>query len=126
MDPIERIERATEFAGQKINGVTTADLSKPTPCSEFDVRALLNHVIGGLGMLTAAAKGEKAAMPEGDQFSSHPAGAYDERRGALLTAVRGEGVLERNWEMPFGSMSGTTMAAIAFMGRNPQHEQART
>ena len=39
MDPIERIERATAFAAGKVKGVTPDDLTKPTPCSEFDVCA---------------------------------------------------------------------------------------
>jgi uncharacterized protein (TIGR03086 family) len=115
VDPIERIERATAFAGDKVQGVTPADLSKPTPCTEFDLRALLNHMIGGLAMLTTAAEGEKAAIPDGDQFGSDPAGAYNQRRRALITAVRGEGVLDRDWEMPFGAMPGAMMARIAFM-----------
>jgi uncharacterized protein (TIGR03086 family) len=115
VDPIERIEQATALASTKVAGVTSADMSKPTPCSEFDVRALLNHVIGGLGMLTTAAEGGTAAVPQGDQFGADPAATYDERRGMLLTALRGPGVLDRNWEMPFGSMAGQMMASIAFM-----------
>ena len=43
MDPVERIERATAVAAEKVKGVSTADLSKATPCSDYDVRALLNH-----------------------------------------------------------------------------------
>ena len=115
MDPIERIENATTFASGKVKEVTTADLAKPTPCSEFDVRALLNHMLGGLSMLTVAAGGEKPPVPEGEQFGSDPAPVYDERRRALIAAVRGEGVLDRQWEMPFGMMSGAMMAQIAFM-----------
>ena len=109
MDAIERIEQGTEFAATKVKGVTQGDLSKPTPCSEFNMRALLNHMIGGLGILTTAAAGGKAEIPEGDQFGTDPAGAYDERRSGLLTAIRTRGVLDRDWEMPFGSMSGTMM-----------------
>jgi uncharacterized protein (TIGR03086 family) len=115
MDPIERIESATAFAAGKVKGVLPDDLSKPTPCAEFDVRALLNHVIGGMEMLRVAAEGGKASPPEGDQFGSDPGAVYDERRASLLTAVRGDGVLDRNWEMPFGSLPGSMMAAIAFM-----------
>jgi uncharacterized protein (TIGR03086 family) len=115
MDPIERIERATAVASEKVKGVTAADMAKPTPCSEFDVRAVLNHMLGGLTMLTTAAGGEKAAMPEGDQVGSDPAGTYEQRRTALLAAVRGPGALDRNWEMPFGSLPGQMMAGIAFM-----------
>jgi uncharacterized protein (TIGR03086 family) len=115
MDPIERIERATSVASEKVSGVKSADLSKPTPCSEFDVRALLNHMLGGLTMLTTAARGDKATMPEGDQIGSDPSGTYDERRAALLEAVRTPGALDGNWQMPFGSLPGQMMAGIAFM-----------
>lgn len=115
MDPIERIEKATELASQKVHGVKQDQLSDPTPCSEFDVRGLLNHLIGGLEMLRTAASGSKAEMPQGDQFGADPGNDYDERRAKLLEAIKAEGALERNWEMPFGSMPGAMMAGIAFM-----------
>lgn len=115
MDPIERIESATTFAAGKVKAVTPDDLSKPTPCAEFDVRALLNHVIVGMEMLRVAAEGGKPSLPDGEQFGSDPGAVYDERRASLLTALRGDGVLDRNWEMPFGSMPGSMMAGIAFM-----------
>jgi uncharacterized protein (TIGR03086 family) len=115
VDPIERIELATAFACTKVDGVTTTDLAKATPCSEFDVRGLLNHMIGGLGMLTTAASGGKAAIPDGDQFDSDPGASYRERREGLLAALRSPGALEHEWEMPFGAMAAQMMAGIAFM-----------
>jgi uncharacterized protein (TIGR03086 family) len=115
MDPIERIDRATAFAGGNVNGVRPVDLSKPTPCTEFDVRALLNPMVGNMGMAATAARGEKAPFPEGDQFGSDPAAAYEDRRQELLSAVRGPGALERDWELPFGTLAGSTMASILFM-----------
>jgi uncharacterized protein (TIGR03086 family) len=115
MEAIERIENATALASEKVHGVKADQLSDPTPCSDFDVRALLNHVIGGLEMLRTAASGGKAAMPEGDQFGSDPGQTYDERRTKLLDVLKDPAALERNWEMPFGSMPGQMMAGIAFM-----------
>jgi uncharacterized protein (TIGR03086 family) len=115
MDPIERIEKATAIAGEKVRGVKKSDLGKATPCSEFDVRALLNHLIGGLALLKTAADGGKAAMPEGDQFGDDPGADYDKRRAALLASVRKDGVLDREWQMPSFAMPGQMMAGIAFM-----------
>lgn len=115
MDAIERIDRATAFAAEKVEAVKPDDLSKRTPCSEFDLRALLNHLIGGLAMLTVAAEGGKATMPDGDQLGSDPGANYQTRRAALLEAIRREGVLDRTWEMPWGSMPGQLQAGIVFM-----------
>src|SRR5262249_25383416 len=115
MDPIGRIDRATACASEKGKGDAGSDLWSPTPSWEFALRALLNHLVGGFAMRTAAANGEKAEIPQGDQFSSDPAKVYDDRRGALMSAVRADGALDHNWEMPFGSLPGSTMAQIAFM-----------
>ena len=115
MDAVERIEKATAVASEKVHGIKEDQLSDPTPCSELDVRGLMNHLLGGLNMLTEAAQGGKPAMPEGDQFDADPAKVYDERRAKLLDVLKQEGVFDKNWEMPFGSLPGQMMAGIAFM-----------
>lgn len=116
MDPVERIERATEVAGKVVGGVKPDQLSSSTPCTELDVRGLLNHIIGGLEMLRDAASGGSPAMPQGDQFDEgNPGGTYDERRTKLLEAIRQPGVLDKGWKMPFGELPGKMMAGIAFM-----------
>ena len=114
MDSVERIEKATAVASKVVNGVQQDDLSNPTPCTEFDVRELLRHMIGGLGMLTTAAEGGEAKMPEGDVFSD-PGKDYDAGREKLLAAIRSEGVFDRGWKMPFGELPGQMMATIAYV-----------
>ena len=115
MDPIERIERATAFAEDKVAEVKPADMAMPTPCAEFDVKALLNHLIGNLGILATVAKGERAERSEGDQFGSDPGAVYRRRRTELLSALSAPGVLDRDWVMPFGTLPGQTMGGIAFI-----------
>jgi uncharacterized protein (TIGR03086 family) len=115
VDPIERIDRATAFAEEKVKGVRAADMPKPTPCTEFDVRTLLNHMIGNLGLLTTAASGGKAERPQGDQFDADAGAAYAKGRNDLLAALGAPGVLARDWQMPFGSLAGSMMANVAFM-----------
>jgi uncharacterized protein (TIGR03086 family) len=38
------LERSADFALDVVRGVTREALSRPTPCSEWDLRALLHHV----------------------------------------------------------------------------------
>jgi uncharacterized protein (TIGR03086 family) len=116
MDPIERIEKATEEASKAVAGVKLDQLSNPTPCAEYDLKGVLEHMIGGLEMLRSAAETGKAVLPEGtDWVGSDPSAAYDAGREKLLAAIRSPGALEKNWEMPFGAMPGAMMAGIAFM-----------
>jgi uncharacterized protein (TIGR03086 family) len=115
VDRKERITRATAFAQEKVEQVRPADLSNATPCTEFDLRELLNHMIGNLGILATAARGDKAERPQGDQFETDPGVAYAERRKELLSAMRPADVFDRDWEMPFGTLAGSLMAEVAFM-----------
>lgn len=115
MDPIERIDLATEFAAGNVQRVRPDDLEKPTPCTDFDVRGLLNHLLVATSIAATAARGEKAAVPDGEQFDTDPAAAYDERRQALLSALRSPGALDRDWDLPFGMLPGSTMSRIVFL-----------
>src|SRR4051794_40745996 len=47
IDPRPVYARATEQAAALIRTVRPEQLDGPTPCTEFDVRALLGHVVGG-------------------------------------------------------------------------------
>src|SRR5581483_6588333 len=86
-----------------------------TPCSEFNVKDLLRHIIGGLGMLQEAAAGGTPGMPDVDIVSDDPGAQYAEARTKLLDTVKEPGVFDKTWAMPFGQMPGKMMAGIAFM-----------
>ncbi len=116
MDPIQRIEAATAVCSEAVKGIKPDQMGDQTPCAEFKVKDLLNHLIGGLEMLRTAATGGKATAPEGNVVGDNPAAQYDEGRTKLLDALKSDPeVLSKTWSMPFGEMPGAMMAGIAFM-----------
>ena len=119
MEAAERIEKATTLASEAVHNVKPDQLSEPTPCSEFDVRALLNHLLGGMEMLHTAATGGDASTVdrESDRVGdgSDIGARYDASRKKLLEAIAEPDVFDRGWNMPFGEMPGKMMAGIAFM-----------
>ncbi|HEY2578426.1 MAG TPA: TIGR03086 family metal-binding protein [Streptosporangiaceae bacterium] len=48
------LERAISYSLCQLNGVTTATLSRPTPCTQWDLAALLVHVTDSLAALQEA------------------------------------------------------------------------
>ena len=54
MEPIVVLRKAVDQTGRIVAGVTSDQLSGPTPCPEWDTRALLNHTIGGVEMFDDA------------------------------------------------------------------------
>jgi uncharacterized protein (TIGR03086 family) len=115
MDAYERIEKATAVCGEAVSNVKPDQFDNATPCAEFNVKDLLRHIIGGLGMLDEAANGGSPGMPDVDIVSDDPGGQYAEARAKLLETLKQPGVFDKTWAMPFGQMPGKMMAGIAFM-----------
>jgi uncharacterized protein (TIGR03086 family) len=115
MDPIETFTRAVDQTGRIVAGVKPDQLGQPTPCADWDVRALLNHTIGGVHMFVSAAKGEEldAAMFGRDMVGQDPADSYQEGARRLKETVKEPGVIDRTWTMPFGATPGQIAIGIA-------------
>jgi uncharacterized protein (TIGR03086 family) len=105
MDPVTLFEKAAWHAVALAETVRDDQLTAPTPCAEWDVRALLDHLRGGpLYLLAAAGRDvEEAASYR----------AVVERCAA---ALREPGVLDRRCLSPLGfEWSVAEAAAGTFM-----------
>ena len=82
-------ERALEQIGALIQGTRADQLTLATPCSDWDVRALINHFISGLGRFAAMASGQRvdfsAPVPD---VADRPVAAYRSGLSGLLAAYR--------------------------------------
>jgi uncharacterized protein (TIGR03086 family) len=54
LDPVALFERAATNAVALAEGVRTEQRHEPTPCAEWDVDALLDHMVAGTGYLLGA------------------------------------------------------------------------
>lgn len=64
-DPRLLFSRALDQTEDQVRAVRTGELTKATPCSEYDVRALLGHIVAVLRKIaTAGGEGDVSDMAD--------------------------------------------------------------
>ena len=106
-DPIALLSRALDQTGTLIGGVRPEQAGLPTPCSSWDVRALVNHVVLDVEHFTASASGDAWEEHDEDVIGADWTGAYRRAADELVAAWQREGVLERTIKLPFGEVPAT-------------------
>lgn len=116
MELDQLLEQGLEQTGRVVAGVKPEQYSAPTPCAEWDVRAVLDHIIGGNHFFAAAASGQ--SLPPGevpDPLGDDPAGAYAQGAKAALEAWRQPGAAERTITLPIGDVPGAFGMGLHFV-----------
>jgi uncharacterized protein (TIGR03086 family) len=108
-DTLALLSRATSIAQRLVDNVSPDQLGAPTPCAEWDLRALLNHAIG----LNHAAL--TADFPDGDLVGDDPGTAFADSARAAAAAFAAPGALERTVQLPWGEMTGEALAQLLVM-----------
>jgi len=111
-DIVAGYDRALAAAQRIAGGVRPDQLSLPTPCSEWDVRALLNHVVTGNLLFTANVRGEAPPDRSIDHLGDDPAAALATTGRDLHDAFLAPGVLERSHPSPMGEMPGAVLVSM--------------
>lgn len=114
MDLVQELKNATKACTTVVEGIQGNHLANRTPCSEWDVQGLMNHLIGSMAYLTARAEGrdpgtlQPANVSDRDDAVQQLVSGMDRATSAWATP----GALERKVQSPFGETSGTFMAGI--------------
>ncbi|KAB1143666.1 TIGR03086 family protein [Streptomyces luteolifulvus] len=109
IDPRPLYARATEQAATVIKTVRPEQLAGPTPCTEFDVRTLLSHIVGGTRRIAVIGEGGDglAVRPfAGEVGDDSWTAAYDEVRARALAAWEGDDRMATTVHVPWGEVSG--------------------
>lgn len=87
-ESIALCERAAGYALKALSGVTDADLDRPTPCTDWNLRKLVLHVADSADALTGLLATGTLSFPEPRTDAADPAGVARDRVERFLDAVR--------------------------------------
>ncbi len=116
MDILDLFERGTAWAQTKVAGAQDR-LDAPTPCDEWNVRTLVDHMLAVQQMFLAGPSGGRVAPPEGPPpplVGDDPAAQYEDARKATLHAYSQPGVLEGTVKGTAGDVPAPAILGIAF------------
>ena len=106
MDPLVAHQRAQDTFALVLGHVTSEQLASPTPCDEWDVKALIDHVIAGNQRVVVRAGGQASPLPE-DLGAAHRAS------GQMAQETFAEPqALTRTYQLPIGEIPGTVFIQL--------------
>ena len=109
---LDRLARSFAAVGGLIDAIQPDQWSAPTPCLDWTVHRLVEHLVGK-NLVFAAVLAKQPLPQRGDGMPSDQlARAYRESAAGLLDAFGQPGVLERSYEGPLGSATGAERLEI--------------
>jgi uncharacterized protein (TIGR03086 family) len=119
MELYEAFDHAVASTAGTVKAVRPDQAGAPTPCTEWDVRDLLSHIIGTLWLSEALLSDHTprhpmapGGLPGADLAGRDPAAAYAEASAAALAAASAGDTLTRVHTTPLGDMPGPALAGF--------------
>jgi uncharacterized protein (TIGR03086 family) len=115
MDVVALHRQGVEEASRRIARVTPDQLTLRTPCADWDVSGLLNHMVGGNRRFAAIARGDEVGPSTGefpDFLGDDPAGAYEASAQEIVAAFDLPGALDRSFPLRIGDVSGQVAVSL--------------
>ncbi len=110
--------RALVATRRYVVGIRDDQWTAPTPCTEWNVRQLLNHVVYGTFWIEEIFKGKTIAEVgdrfDGDLLGSDPLAAYDAALSLAKAALQAPGAMEAVCHLRRGDVPGSAYASSMF------------
>ena len=119
MDSVQLLQRVVDETTGVIDKIGPDQLGNATPCTEWSVRDLINHITGGSTMFAVSA--EQGSVPDdqlaqlmgGDNLGDDYKGAWKAASTRAMGVFAQPGVLEKIVKLPFGEMPAGVALNIA-------------
>ena len=113
MSATEPLERAIAVGKQVLAGVSKEDLDKPSPCASWDVRGVLNHLVGANDFFVTMIEGGTPGGEAVDFGAGDFQIAFDEASARTLAKFQEPGVLDSTLNLPWGATPGAAFLGLA-------------
>jgi uncharacterized protein (TIGR03086 family) len=119
MDTIETMTKVIDETKRVVDKVQPEQLTQATPCTDWDVRALINHITGGSLMFAEAV--EHGSVPDdrlgqllgGDNLGDDYKGSFNIAADRAVAAFGLPGAMDKMVKLPFGEMPAGIALNIA-------------
>jgi uncharacterized protein (TIGR03086 family) len=110
MDLLDALDETFKHAHRVIAGVRPDQYDGSTPCSDWTVRDLLDHMVGVVSRIGWSVSGQ--ASPAPFELAADPGRQFQEAAAFTLAAWRSPGALDRTIDAGPGPMPGRALANI--------------
>jgi uncharacterized protein (TIGR03086 family) len=110
--PVDELGQLLDLTAELVDGVRDDQWAEPTPCTDWTVRQLVNHLVGGNRLFAAILRRELTLEPGApprpptDNLGDDPPAAFRAAASAVLDAFRQPGVMEQAFTVPLGTVPG--------------------
>jgi uncharacterized protein (TIGR03086 family) len=115
-EPVDRFAIASTGFQRRLRSVRSEQWAWPTPCTEWNVRQLVNHMArGNLGYVHLVQGGSGAEflrLRDADVLGGDPVDAYTQSVQECARAFAEPGALERVLDYPLGKVTGRQALAV--------------
>ncbi len=119
MDLPEVHAQALDATRPLVAGVGPDQWTAATPCDDWDVRALLNHLTSGNFWVTPLVAGQTIEQVgdrlDGDILGDDPLAAYEASAGEAAAAFRGPGAMDSPVAVSYGPVPGSVYCGHRFI-----------
>jgi uncharacterized protein (TIGR03086 family) len=111
-DPMGSLDRVCTAVGDLVTGVGPGQWRDPTPCTEWDVSQLVDHLIAGNQRFAALLSDHPEAEPAEPEPGDDRATAYRSSAAALRAAFSAPGALDLTYQSPVGPVPGLALVQL--------------
>jgi uncharacterized protein (TIGR03086 family) len=119
LDLSKEHERALAATRVVVAGIGDDQWSLPTPCGEWNVRELVNHIVSGNLWAAELATGKTIAdvgdRLDGDVLGDDPLAVYDTSAAAAAAAFSAPGAMEAPCAVSYGPVPGEVYAGHRYL-----------